>query len=244
MEMKKLITICLVVLFVSNVYAADTLVYDTGTDPWSSVRYVQHALDTWGIPYDVRDAAHSVTPDDLASHNLLIIGFNNGGDMDGISASVLASGITGKILLTGHDPDDHYYWGYKNGDAGEFLSQAISWARGSDGSTGLVALGDMSTAFSYLPSGWDVSAIGGLGEDTIISFTAEGLESGVYNGLTTENMSGWCSSYHAYFTNWGAGFVPFEIGENNQVVTIATPEPATICLLGLGAALSLVTRKK
>jgi hypothetical protein len=231
--MKKLISICLVVLFAVNANATtSTLVYDSGTD-----NFIQAAMTNLGISFDLRDAGNPVTEADLDSHDILVISWNAGGDMSGVSASVLASGITGKKLLTGHDPDYHYYWGTQA--AGTFLSQAISWARGSGGSTGLVALGDdSSTAFSYLPSEWGVSATE-LGGDTIDSFTPEGVDSGVYNGLTPLDMSNWHSSYHATFAGWGAEFMPFEIGGATEadVVTIATPEPATICLLGLGALL-------
>jgi hypothetical protein len=194
-----------------------------------------------GIPFDLRDPGNPVTLADLTSHNLLVIGWNYSGDMTGLSAAVLANGITGNILLTGHDADVHIVHGYDTGSGGDavaaaattFLSQAISWASGSNGRTGLIALADYSTAFSYLPASWDISATGGLGEDNITSFTTAGLASGVYNGLTPADMSNWGESYHAVFTAWGAGFEPLELG--NSVVTIATPEPATVCLLGLGA---------
>ena len=228
------------VLFASNVYAADTLVYDSGTDG-----SIQTAMNNLGISYDLRSASNPVTAADLASHDLLVVSWNWNGNMSGLSASVLESGITGKKLLTGHDADFHY--GVEGiAAAGTFLSQAISWAQGSGGSTGLVALGDYSTAFSYLPSEWGISAIGGLANDVIDSFTTDGINSGVYNGLTPNSMSYWGNSYHASFTSWGAGFVPFELGAGyggEDVVTIATPEPATMSLLGLGA-LSLLRRKK
>jgi hypothetical protein len=242
---KRLLVIFVAVLFADKTYAASTLIYDGG-GPWANI---QPAMTKLGIPFDLRDPGNPVTLADLASHNLLIIGCNYSGDMTGLSAAVLASGITGNILLTGHDADVHIVHGYDSGsggdtvaaDASKFLSQAISWASGSGGRTGLIALADYSTAFLYLPAAWGISATGGLGGDNITSFTPAGLDSGVYNGLTPADMSNWGESYHAVFTAWGTGFSPFELG--NSVVTIGTPEPATVCLLGLGA-LALMRKRR
>lgn len=250
--MKRLILICLATLlfaFAGNTNATviNTLVYDGG-GPES---VVQQAMTDLGIAFDLRGPGNPVTAADLASHNLLVIGWNYAGDMSGLDPDVLEDGITGKKLLTGHDADWHSVHGYDSGPGGDavdaaatkFLSQAISFARGSR--TGLVALADYSTAFSYLPSEWGISAVGGLSKDTIDLFTNEGIASGVYNGLTPADMSNWGASYHASFTGWGDQFVPFEIGGDTMadMVTIATPEPATICILGLGA-LAMVRRKQ
>jgi hypothetical protein len=240
---KRLLIIFVVALFAVKAYAANTLIYDCG-GPWADI---QPAMLKLGVSFDLRDPGDPVTLEDLTSHNLLIIGWNYSGDMTGLSAAVLAAGITGNILLTGHNADVHAVNGYDTSGSGgdavaaaatKFLSQAISWARGSDGRTGLIALADYSTAFSYLPAAWGISAIGGLGGDNITSFTPAGLASGVYDGLTTADMSNWGESYHAVFTAWGASFKPLELGDSS-VVTIANPEPATICLLGLGSLVLL-----
>jgi hypothetical protein len=226
----------LVILLAVNGYAAETLVYDGG-GPQAGI---QNAMTALGIPYDLRGPGNPVTAGDLASHNLLVVGWNYGGDMSGIQPSVLAGGITGNILLTGHDPDYHAALVPPLAAATTFLSQAISFARGGNG-TGLVALGDYSTAFSYLPPEWGISATGGLMKDDIDFFTPEGQASGVYDGLTPANMSGWQVSYHATFDTWGS-LVPFEVGGVNRadVVTIGgivVPAPGALLLGSIGALL-------
>ncbi|MHC4573531.1 MAG: hypothetical protein ACYS76_05285 [Planctomycetota bacterium] len=166
--MKKLLAICVLLFFAANVYASvtTTLVYDGG-GPQASI---QGALTELGIPFDLRGPGNPVMATDLATHNLLVVGWNYQGDLSGLSASVLESGITGNILLTGHDADVHTVHGYDLGTGGDavdaaataFLSQAISFAQAAPGRTGLVALADFDTALSYLPGAWGISATGGL----------------------------------------------------------------------------------
>ncbi|MHC4074075.1 MAG: hypothetical protein ACYTGS_18925 [Planctomycetota bacterium] len=88
--MKKLIIICFLILFTANTYAASTLVYDPGTDGT-----IQTAMDTilGAGNWDLRDPTTPITAGDLATHNLLVIGWNAGGDMSGVSGAVLAGGI-------------------------------------------------------------------------------------------------------------------------------------------------------
>lgn len=196
------------------------LVYDGG----GSFAPIQEILPELGIiDFDVRTPDNPVTLMDLDTHDILIIGRNYGdGDMSGLDPNILAAGITGKILLTGHDADCHVIYGNNSEAATTFLSQAISFAIGLP-FTGLLALGD-AAGFSYLPDEWGVSATGSLEGETITAFTAEGNASGVFDGLTTGDMSGWYASYHAAFTSWGSEFVSFELGgtvEDVDVITIA-----------------------
>jgi hypothetical protein len=193
------------------------LVYDGG----GSYAPIQQAMQKLGIAYDLRTPSNPITATDLATHDILIVGRNYGdGDMSGLDPNILAAGVTGRILLTGHDADNHFViFGIEA--AGTFLSQSISFVAAAGG-TGLVALGD-SAGFSYLPHEWGISAAGGLCEDIITTFTVDGINSGVFDGLTPADMSNWNCSYHAKFTAWGIGFTSLELGgaDGNDVVTIA-----------------------
>ncbi len=166
----------------------DVLVYDSGTDG-----YIRQALPELGIVnFTIRSAATNkhVTANDLATHDILIVSWNSGGDMSGLDPDVLESGIAGRILLTGHDADYHTVRGTSHDPeepADVFFLQAIAFVLAGPG-TGLVALGDGDTAFSYLPEAWGIDATNTAGEK-ITSFTAEGLASGVYDGLDPNGMS-------------------------------------------------------
>ena len=239
------IAICVAVLLTASAYASPaTLVYDGGGGQTA----IQGAMTALGIPFDVRGPGNPVTAGDLTTHNLLVIGWNLGGDMSGLQPSVLAGGITGNMLLTGHDADYHTVHGADSGTGGDavqaaatrFLSQAISFAQGGSG-TGLVALADASTTFSYLPPEWGISATGGLLKEDVDFFTAEGLASGVYNGLTAADMSNWIQSYHVSFDTWGS-LAPFEVGGmlQSDMVTIGgavIPAPGALVLGSIGAGL-------
>lgn len=246
--MRRVLTFCAVVLLAANAYAASTLVYDGG----GGQARIQQAMAELGIAFDLRTPVNPVTVGDLTTHDLLVIGWNNGGNMSGVPATVLSGGITGNILLTGHDTDVHVVHGTDMGGGGDavdatataFLSQSITFAK-QGGGTGLVALGDYSTAFAYLPAGWGVTATGGLVEETVTSFTAAGLASGVFNGLTPAAMSNWMNSYHAKFTAYGIGLQAFEMGgaAGQDVVTVGVPEPVMLTLLAVGG-LALLRRRR
>ena len=249
--MKKTVFILSLFLLVNHSFASSTLVYDGG----GQQARIQQALTVLGISYDLRNAANPVTRDDLVSHNLLIAGFNLNGDMSGLSASVLANGITGNIIITGHDADVHTVEGPdlshnpslpQGVAASTFLSQAIAMARRAD-STGFIALADFSTNFSYLPNDWGILALGGLNAadnegEIVTSFTTRGLESGIYEGLTPADMSNWVQSYHNYFTTWASDFSPLElglIGQDEVVITVAhiIPAPAAVILTMVGVGM-------
>jgi hypothetical protein len=189
------------------------LIYDTqgGEDS------IQQAMQMLGITYDLRNAGNPVTLADLQNHDILIVGWNVFGDTDGLNPNVLVAGITGRIILSGHDADYHTVNGPEAGKI--LLTQAIEYVLAGSG-TGLITLGD-TNGFAYLPPAWGVSVQVG-GSETITAFTADGLASGVYDDLTPNDMCNWGTSYHDTFTAWGSDFVSFELGGTGQdVITIA-----------------------
>jgi len=229
-----------VLVGVAPAHGASTLVYDGG----GSQAFIQSALNSLGVAFDLRTPTNPVTAADLASHDLLVVGWNLYEPMSGISASVLAAGITGNILVTGHDPDYHAVsnTGSSQASARLFLSQAMTFAR-SGGGTGLVALADAYGGFSYLPPEWGITAPHNE-QDAVASITAAGAASGVYQGLTATSMSGWGSSCHDTLTATSPAFQVFELDPSGQAITIATPEPATLALLALGGAAVIIRRRR
>ncbi len=169
-----------------------------------------------------------VTLEDLATHDILIVGWNAGGDTSGLDPNILAAGITGRVILTGHDADYHTVHGPAAAEV--FFVQAIDWVLKGEG-TGLITLG-CTDKFPYLPERWDVSATVVVGED-VDEFTEEGLASGVYDGLEPGDLSNWGASYHDVFdidANISA-FVPFELGGyiGNDIITVASVPYFNIC---------------
>lgn len=240
-----LIIICLVVMFTTNAYAG-LIVYDGG-----GTAGIQGAMADLGLAFTLRGPGVPVTAADLDSATALIVGWNAGGNMGGLSESVLAAGIGGNILITGHDADYHtaYSTGAIEDAATLFLRQAIGFAE-EQGGTGLVALGDFSTGFSYLPSSWGLSTVSGLAGtgDEPIGITAAGLASGVYDGLIDTDMSPWYSSYHNEFTAFESRFEVFE--EHYSMVgtpiTIGyvVPVPVALLLGVLGLSVAGVKLRK
>lgn len=246
-KMIKIMVICLVVMFTTNAYAA-LIVYNNN----GSQYYIDQALTYMGISYTEMT---SIDSGDLSAGDVLLIPWNNSGNMSGLDSTVW-NAITGNILITGQDVDVHAYNGTDQsgspgstvaGYAQTFLSQAIDFA-GEQGGVGLVALGDYSTAFSYLPSAWGISATGSLLGETISSFTAEGLASGVFDGLTPGNLSNWGQSYHADFQSWDPRFEVFAMHSSirEYAVTIGhvVPVPAALLLGVLGLSVAGVKLRK
>jgi len=224
--------------FTSSVSAVDLpfdpneynfLVYNPGSNP----SRIGQVMDYLGIlNYDPRDSAHPVTLNDLVEHDILIVGENSFGNNNGLHTDDLLAGITGRIVLSGHDADEHIVNGHTQAikdHAETFLVNAIDYVL-KGGGTGILTLGDVVVgggdtykAYQYLPEEWGVAAtpfsIGG-GND-VTSFTPAGLASGVYDGLDPNDFDNWGYSYHDVFTiDPESLFVPFEIGDLG-IVTIA-----------------------
>ena len=201
------------------------LVYDCGTDS-----HLQSSMQAFGISnFTLRTPASSVTAYDLQTHDILIVGWNTGSSgTTGLNPQILQDGITGRVFLTGHDLDYHTI----NGPlaAKTLFSRAIQYVL-EGGGTGMIALGDLGSLFSWLPETWEINGVNNSGE-TIYAFTDEAISSGLYDGLEPDSenpdirMSRWGTSYHNSFSSWGSDFVSFELGnssQNQHVVTIARP---------------------
>ncbi len=181
------------------------------------------AMNYYGLSYTARSASNPVTSQDLATHDILIVGWNTGtlATMNGLSPSVLYNGITGRVILTGHDADYHVP---HTPDAGNVIfEETIKYVLAGEG-TGMVAFTDSVSDFSWLPESWGVTGDSSTGE-TIESITPQGVASGIFANLTPALLSGWGVSYHNYFTAWGNGFEPFELADTSalRAVTIGTP---------------------
>jgi len=197
----------------------DFMIYDCQGEENS----IQDAMKKIGInSFTVRNASNPVTLEDLDSNDVLIVGWDiGGGDKSGLIPNTIEQGITGRVILSGHDSDFHTV---RDGNAAEtFFIQEIAYILKGSG-TGLIVCADVVKNFSWLPESWDINARILLG-DSIAYFTPDGNDSGLYEGLTPESMSDWGYSYHNVFDEWSDDFVSFEVGTDNNdindVVTIA-----------------------
>jgi hypothetical protein len=125
-------------------------------------------------PSEIRTSAtgNQVEPNDLATHDILIVGWNADGNTAGLHSDDLAAGTTGRVILTGHDLDYHTVNGFEA--AQTMLIQSINYVL-EGGGTGMIILVDNVDAFSYLPKqAWGINAATG-GTNTVTAFTSEGL---------------------------------------------------------------------
>ncbi|MBN2514233.1 MAG: right-handed parallel beta-helix repeat-containing protein [Sedimentisphaerales bacterium] len=177
----------------------------------------------------VRSDSNPVTTQDWDWCDIVIIGANSGSDtITGLDTEDIGSRITGRVILSGHDADLHAsdsYSGDPQRAAQMFLIQSINYAIEGAGK-GLIGFGDASAAFDWAPESWELVCTKGFSEETVASFTEDGLDSGIYNDLTLSLMSNWAVSYHVRFDSYSQGFFPFETGYFNGqegVVTIGCP---------------------
>ncbi len=196
------------------------LIYDCGGDE-SSLIPAMEELDITN--YTLRNASNPVTATDLASHDILIKGWSYNGYTGGLEPDILYDGITGRVILTAHDSDLHLVVNEDIEGIKRSLSQMINYVLTSSCGTGMIGMSEYLPFFSWTPSEWNISALFRR-ENDIVEITTEGIASGVYDGLTVEDMSGWDISYHNIFTSFSSKFIPFELGGINgdEVITIAS----------------------
>lgn len=225
-----------VMIFLATSQASPLLIYGVGNHTLETLRML-------GLSYDFRDPANPVTVDDLANHEVLIVGSLYPSYASGLSPAVLES-ISGNVILTGHDVDYHAWYGEVA--AQKFFTQAIDFASAGSG-IGLFSISDLDGGFFYLPTNYNVGSTSQIGDD-IALITADGLASELYDGLSAADMSGWGASYHICFTNWnGTLLTPWEYSNGGHVITlgyISVPEPIyTAWILSLAIGVLWVGRK-
>ncbi|HPD48465.1 MAG TPA: right-handed parallel beta-helix repeat-containing protein [Anaerohalosphaeraceae bacterium] len=172
-----------------------------------------------GLTYTLRNSSNPITLDDLISHDVLIVGWSVGGDRSGLNPAIIEQGITGRVILSGHDSDYHVVHGPSYADT--LFVQEIEYVL-QGGGTGLIVCADVDDSFSWLPESWGVTAQV-LGGEIIKEITQDGIDSGVYDGLTPQNLSGWQTAYHNVFEYTGTAFRTLEVDNEYRAVTIATP---------------------
>ena len=185
---------------------------------------IEGAMQRIGITtFTVCDASNPVTAAILSSHDVLIVGWDSGGgNKSGLVAGILEQGVTGRVILSGHDTDYHVLQAEDEAVAVPFFIQEIDYVL-HGGGTGMLVCADIVDNFSWLPASWAIES-DVRGGANVSSFTQAGLDSGIFDGLTPGDMSNWGQSYHNTFTSWGIGFEEFELGNDDQeVVTIGTP---------------------
>jgi hypothetical protein len=94
-------------------------------------------------------------------------------------------------ILSRHDSDYHTVKGTGTATnyAEPFFIQEIDYIL-QGGGTGMIVCADVTDNFDWLPESWGVESVVGGGSD-VSSFTQEGLESGIYDGLDPNDMSDW-----------------------------------------------------
>jgi hypothetical protein len=158
------------------------LIYDcNGSEDSIDAAMQKIGIDT----YTVCDADNPVTANLLANHDILIVSWSNGGgNKSGLATSVIEQGITGRVILSGHDSDYHTVNGTQTATnfAEIFFIQEIDFVLKGSG-TGMIVCADVDSNFAWLPESWGVESEAG-GGSTVSTITQDGVDSGVYDGLT------------------------------------------------------------
>jgi len=207
------------------------LIYDCGGD--FSQNRIQEAMTHIGITqFTVCSAASPISLNLLQSHDILIVGWAHNGDKSGLDPNAIEDGITGRVILSGHDSDFHTVVPVAHDAAATLFIQKIDYIL-KGGSTGLLVCADIDNTFEqWLPESWGIVATNAGGE-VVHEFTDEGLASGVYENLLPGMLSYWTAAYHNVFTEWGEEFVSFELGGSSEtdVITIARPDTHGVYLI-------------
>lgn len=141
-----------------------------------------------------RSNSQPVTSEDWDWCDIVILGSNDGGDsVSGIKARDIETGITGRVVLSGHDVDLHasdVYSGSVKWAAQVFFIQTINYVLAGEGK-GLIGFGDTDSGFEWAPQSWELAYTKEFNLNTVLSFTEAGAASGVFEHLTPTLMSDW-----------------------------------------------------
>jgi PEP-CTERM motif-containing protein len=208
--------------------------------------------NTWNITFWTGGAAPS------GSFNALVVASDLGGWSTFPDYTALQNALTGgltlgdRVMVTGQDADWHYLNspGPTTFDGPQgFLIDSINWA-GSGSGLGAVFLAKANTDGSFL------AGLGTESSDTTDNVVIPAAFSSfpINQGLTTTGLSNWSSSAHYSWDSVNTSlWTPINInGDDGLAVTlvsagtasggtggtggtVATPEPASLTLLGIGA---------
>ena len=192
-------------------------------NPGGTESSIDDAMDILGIEGETkRTPSNPVTANDLATHDILIVGWSaTGGSMGGLDPNIIENGVTGRVILSGHDAD--YHTVYEIPGATTYLIQAIDFilARSATGMLVCAAVTNETEPYDWVPDSWGITA-SVVNGSTVNEITDEGKLSGVYDDLEPEDMSGWGTAYHNVFSAYGDMFTEYELGDSDDpnVVTI------------------------
>jgi hypothetical protein len=100
------------------------LIYDCGSGE------IQTAMNVLGLSYTLRNNNNPVTIQDLNEYDILIVGWKatTPDSTDGLDPAIISQGITGRVILTGHDTDWHTAANrWEQPYTEKFLSQCIGY---------------------------------------------------------------------------------------------------------------------
>ncbi len=72
----------------------------------------------------------------------------------------------------------------------------------------MIVFTDTKSNFQWLPQSWGITS-DSTGGEKISTITELGLDSGIYDNLTTDMLSDWGVSYHSHFTQLANNIIWF-----------------------------------
>jgi hypothetical protein len=220
---------------------------------------VAHGGNSWNITY-----WNGSTALPAGSYNVLVVGsdvsfFQN---YTGLHSFLTSHTLGDRIMVSGQDADFHFLDNSGSfagthaqtdfNSAQGFLVDAVNWAASGTG------LGVVFEGVNLAANGLDTAnaALAGLGSQSGEGGNENVIIPGAYAsfpinaGLTTGGLSGWGNSYHYHWTgsntsdwtpintsgDFAGSYVTLVSAATADEPTTASPEPATLTMLGMGVA--------